>query len=89
MGFAGSGWANEGQIPLGIDCRQRRQTLQSLHIPTLYHGEVEVCKGFGVFQRQAAHLQQGLDGGIHFLLPQMIQDHPHSLKLFWVQLRKS
>ena len=81
MGLAGSGRANEGQIPAGIDGRQRRQTLQSLHIPSLYHGEVKVCKGFGVFQRQAAHLQQGLDGSVHLLLPQMLQNRSHSLKL--------
>ena len=86
MGLAGSGRANEGQIPAGIDGRQRRQTLQSFDIPSLYHGKVEVFKGLGVFQRQAAHLQQGLDGGVHLLLPQMLQNRSHGLKLFLGQV---
>ena len=56
MGFAGSGRANECQVSVGIDGRQRRKRLEFGCIPALNNREVKVVKGFGIFQRKAAHL---------------------------------
>ncbi len=33
--FSGSRQPNKGQIPLGIDCRKRRQRLYALHVLAL------------------------------------------------------
>ena len=67
MCLTGSGWANECQVPVGIDGRQGRQRFQPAGISPLYDREIEVFKGFGIFQRETTHFQQRMDGSIHFL----------------------
>lgn len=81
MGLSGSGRSNEGKIPVSVDCRQGRQAFQPAGIPALNERKVEIVKGLGIFQRQSAHFQQGMDGGVHLLLPQMFQNLSDSCQL--------
>ena len=81
MCLSSSGWANECQVPVGIDGRQGRQRFQPVGIPTFNNREIKVVKGFGAFQRELAHFQQRMDGSVYFLPLQMLKYHTYRLDL--------
>ena len=49
MRLAGSGRANECQVPVGIDGRQGWQRFELGCVPALNNGEIKVFKGLGIF----------------------------------------
>ena len=81
--FARSSWANEGQVPVGVDESEGPDALELLQVGEALapeHTEVEVLKGLGDLLREPAHAQDGLGRGLFLLFPEVFKEYRHAVQ---------